>query len=251
MTHFGILCPAAIGHLNPMCALGRELLRRNHQVTLFGIPDIQSKVMNSLLDWQTIGEAEFPAGTLEQKYKQLGEMSGLAGLKFTVQWLKQETAMFFREVPEALKLAGIEALLVDQVTRGGGTIAEKLNLPFITVCNALLINREPGVPPYFSYWSYSQTWQARLRNQMGNFFLDWVGQPIWDVVQKQRQQWNLPSYESSDDAGSRLARICQIPAEYDFPRVNLPKYFHYTRHCRSHRGMNQFPSHLSLFRLTS
>lgn len=35
MTHFGIICPAAIGHLNPMCALGRELQRRGHRVTLF------------------------------------------------------------------------------------------------------------------------------------------------------------------------------------------------------------------------
>ena len=134
MTHFGILCPAAIGHLNPMCALGRELLRRNHHVTLLGIPDIQPKVMNSGLNWWTIGEAEFPTGTLEQKYKQLGEMSGLAGLKFTVRWLQQETAMFFREAPEALKVAGVEALLIDQVTTGGGTIAQKLNLGASNLC---------------------------------------------------------------------------------------------------------------------
>lgn len=228
MTHFGILCPAAIGHLNPMCALGRELLRRGHHVTLFGIPDIQPKVMNSLLNWWTIGEAEFPSGTLEQKYKQLGEMSGLAGLKFTIGWLQQETAMFFREAPEALKVAGVEALLVDQVTPGGGTIAQKLNLPFITVCNALLINREPGVPPYFTSWSYSKAWWARLRNQMGNFFLNRVGQPIWDVVQLQRQQWQLPPYSRREDAYSQLAQICQLPAEFDFPRVNLPQCFHYT-----------------------
>lgn len=45
MPHFGIISPSAIGHLNPMCALGRELQRRNHQVTLFGIPDIRSKII--------------------------------------------------------------------------------------------------------------------------------------------------------------------------------------------------------------
>jgi MGT family glycosyltransferase len=63
---------------------------------------------------------------------------------------------------------------------------------------------------------------------MGNFFLARVGQPIWDVVQKQRQQWNLPPYSCREDAGSRLAQICQLPAEFDFPRVNLPQCFHYT-----------------------
>ena len=44
MTHFGIICPSAIGHLNPMCALGGELQRRNHRVTIFGIADIETKV---------------------------------------------------------------------------------------------------------------------------------------------------------------------------------------------------------------
>ncbi len=168
MTHFGILCPAAIGHLNPMCALGRELQRRGHHVTLFGIPDIQPKVRNSGLDFWTIGEAEFPTGTLEHKYKQLGQMSGIAGLNFTVNWLQQETVMLFHDAPKALKAAGVEALLVDQVTPAGGTIADFLNLPFITICNALLINREAGVPPYFTQWSYSKAWWARRRNQLGN-----------------------------------------------------------------------------------
>jgi zeaxanthin glucosyltransferase len=60
MTHFAIICPSAIGHLNPMCVLGRELQRRNHQVTLFSIPDIRSKVINSGLNFETIGETEFP-----------------------------------------------------------------------------------------------------------------------------------------------------------------------------------------------
>jgi UDP:flavonoid glycosyltransferase YjiC (YdhE family) len=59
MTHFGILCPAAIGHLNPMCVLGRELQRRGHQVTLFGVADVQPKVMKSGLGFWTIGEADF------------------------------------------------------------------------------------------------------------------------------------------------------------------------------------------------
>lgn len=110
MTHFGIISPSATGHLNPMCVLGRELQQRGHQVTLLGVPDIQSKVIRSGLDFWTIGEAEYPIGRLEQQYKQLGEMSGLAGLNFTVSLLQQETARVLHEAPEALKAAGVEAL---------------------------------------------------------------------------------------------------------------------------------------------
>jgi len=228
MTHFGILCPAAIGHLNPMCALGRELKRRGHQVTLFGIIDIQSKIMNSQLDFCAIGVAEFPAGKLEQIYKQLGGMSGIAGLKFTISWLQQETAMLLKEAPEALKNAGVEALLVDQVTTAGGTIADFLNIPFITICNALLLNQEPGIPPYFTSWNYYNTWWARWRNQIGNALLERLVLPIRVTVRQQRYQWNKPIYSNRDDADSKLAQICQLPIEFDFPRVNLPQCFHYT-----------------------
>lgn len=228
MTHFAILAPAAIGHLNPMSVLGRELQRRGHKVTFFGIPDLEFKLKNSGLSFSTIGETEFPPGSLENYYKKLGQMSGLAGLKFTIDWLKLSTQMVLNNAPNALKSAGVEALIVDQVTVAGGTIAEILNLPFVTVCNALLINREPGVPPYFTDWSYSTNPLAQLRNRAGNFFLNKIGQPIREVIEQQRRDWNLATYKTFDDYFSKLAQICQLPAEYDFPRVNLADCFHYT-----------------------
>ena len=228
MTHFGIICPAAIGHLNPMCALGRELQRRGHRVTLLGIPDIQSKVLNAGLEFEVIGESTFPMGKLEQIYKQLGEMSGISAMKFTISWIKQEVNMLFDEVPEVIKAAGIEALLVDQITSGGGTIADFLNLPFITICNALLINREVGVPPFFAHWSYGQGAISKLRNQLGNFFINSLTKSVRERIQQQRDQWNLTRYLNLADFYSPLAQICQLPREYDFPRVELSKCFHYT-----------------------
>lgn len=184
MTHFGILAPAAIGHLNPMSVLGRELQRRGHQVTLFGISDLELKMKHSGLNFWQIGETEFPLGYLEEYYKQLGQMSGVWGLKFTINGLKEETEMLLRDAPKALKKAEVEAIIVDQVTLAGGTIADFLNIPFITVCNALLINRELGVPPYFTSWNYSSRWLAQLRNRAGNFFLEKIGQPIRQVVEQ-------------------------------------------------------------------
>ncbi len=227
MTHFGIICPSAIGHLNPMCTLGRELQRRNHQVTLFILPDLRSQVINSGLNLEIIGATEFPMGSLEQNYKQLGEMSGIAAFKLTISLIKQETAMLLQELPEALKSTGVEALLVDQVTTAGSTIADYLNLPFVTICNALLVDREPGVPPFFTDWSYSPGWQARLRNQVGNFFIERLTHPIRELVNHQRTLWNLAPYSNIENFYSPLAQICQLPPEFDFPRENLPQWFHY------------------------
>ena len=33
MSQFGVICPPATGHLNPMTALARTLVRRGHRVT--------------------------------------------------------------------------------------------------------------------------------------------------------------------------------------------------------------------------
>lgn len=244
MTHFGIICPAAIGHLNPMCVLGRELQRRGHSVTLFGIPEIQSKVKTSGLNFGTIGETVFSTGTLEQIYTRLGQMSGLAAIDCTLHWIKAETAMHFSELPNAIKAAGVEVLLVDQVTVAGGTVADFLNLPFITICNALLVNREAGVPPFFTHWQYNSAPWALLRNQLGNFFIERLTQPIRELVRRQRAQWKLPPHSNDEDLYSQLAQICQLPAEYDFPRVNLSKCFHYTGPLQDPSGLEpiSFPS---------
>jgi MGT family glycosyltransferase len=102
-----------------------------------------------------------------------------------------------------------------------------LNLPFITICNALLIDRESGVPPFFTDWSYSPVWWARLRNLVGNFFIDRLSQPIESLVARQRDIWNLAPYSSVQDFYSPLAQICQLPPGFDFPRKKLPQCFHY------------------------
>jgi zeaxanthin glucosyltransferase len=118
-------------------------------------------------------------------------------------------------------------LLVDQVTLAGGTIAEFLDLPFITVCNALLVNREAGVPPYFTPWQYRDSWWARSRYRLGNAIVNRLTQPLVDRANAQRRQWNLVPCTSREDFYSPLAQICQLPAEFDFPRRNLALCFHY------------------------
>ncbi len=228
MTHFAVFSPGLIGHLNPMCALGRELQRRDHKVTFFHIPDLEARIKKSGLDFYPIGHSEFPIGSSEAFSKKLGKMSGKSGRKLTMDWVARETTMFFREAELALKDNGVEMLLVDHASKAGGTIAEKLNLPFITIYNALITNREAGVPPYFTNWTYNQAWWAKLRNQVGNYIADRTSSSTWKIIQQQRINWNLPLHINRDDSHSKLAQICQLPKEFDFPRVNLPSCFHYT-----------------------
>lgn len=228
MTHFGLICPTSTGHLNPMTTLGHELLSRGHRVTLFGVPDAQPKALAAGLDFWAIAELDFPKGATSQALAQLGKLSGLAALRYTVNLVTQSAAMLLRDAPAAIKQAGVEALLVDQVSPGGGTVAEYLDIPFISVGSALLLNQEDRVPPFFTTWSYNPAWWAHLRNQAGYALFNRIGQPIREVVSEYRQKWKLPPYFRPNDQYSQLAQLSQQPAEFEFPRQHLPPYFHFT-----------------------
>lgn len=115
MTHFGIICPALTGHLNPMTTLGHELQRRGHRVTLFGILDARPKALAAGLEFWAIGEAEFPAGASAAANTKLGELSGLAAFKQIVTMFRRSTTMLLDEAPQAISAAGVEVLLVDQI----------------------------------------------------------------------------------------------------------------------------------------
>jgi MGT family glycosyltransferase len=135
--------------------------------------------------------------------------------------------MFFREAPQAIRQANIDLLIIDQISSSIATVADYLGLPFVTLCNAMLINREPGVPPYSTHWAYSTTPWARLRNRLGNALVDLLIRDLRQVIVEQRRDWNLPPYQSREDAYSPLAQVCQLPEAFDFPREHLPAHFHY------------------------
>lgn len=89
MTHFGIISPGSTGPLNTMLPLGQELQQRGHRVTLFGILDAQPKTLAAGLEFRAIGSEEFPAGSTAEFFAQLGKLSGLAALQYTINLLKQ------------------------------------------------------------------------------------------------------------------------------------------------------------------
>jgi MGT family glycosyltransferase len=228
MTHFGIICPAAAGHLNPMTTLGYELQRRGHCVTVLGIEDAQPKVLAAGLEFRVIGQSDFPKGATKDLFTQLGNLSGFKALQYTINWIANAANMCLRDAPEAIKAAGIEALLVDQASPEGGTVAEYLEIPFVSVCGALMLNREISVPPFITSWNYDPTWRGLLRNRVGYALLNRIGKSLRKVINDYRQQWNLSPYHNPNENYSQLAQLSQQPAEFEFPRRELPSVFHFT-----------------------
>lgn len=243
MTHFGIICPAATGHLNPMTTLGRELKLRGHRVTVLGITESQSKTLAAGLEFREICGSEFTGGMNKESLIKLGKMSGSAALKYTVYLIQQSAAMLLQQGPAAVKQAGIEALIVDQLSPGGGTIADYLDIPFISSGGCLLPHQEEAVPPFFTSWNYSPRLWARLRNRAAYYLYNRLELPIQQLVNEYRQRWNLPLYSHVNDQYSQLVQLSQLPAELDFPRQEAPQCLHYTGpyHNSSSRELVYFP----------
>lgn len=244
MTHFGILCPAETGHLNTMLPLGCELQSRGHKVSWIGFLDGQPKVLLAGLNFLAIAESDCPQGKMARLFADLGKLNGLTALRQTGNILKQSANWLLRDAPEVIKKAGVEALIIDQATASpGGTLAQFLDLPYVNVCSALVLNYEDSIPPCFSTWRYNPTGWARLRNRAGYVVMSRVTQPIRQVVSEYRQQWQLPPYSKSDDLYSKLAIISQQPAQLEYPRSNLPPWFHFTGpyHSSSGRKPVDFP----------
>lgn len=231
MTHFGIISTTGEGHINPTTALGRELLMRGHRVTLFSIVDACSKAIDAGLDFVAIGEAEFPKGSSAQAAKRLGELDGLAALSYTLDLSKQATKLMLKDAPKAIRHAEVEALIIDQTLLEGATIAEVLKLPFVTLCNALMLDPDPNVPPPLIpwVWNYDSSWWGYICNQFGYTFLQLFGSPLKEIIEDYRRQHNLPITfnPSFDEINSPLAIISQQPREFEFPRTRLSPHFHF------------------------
>jgi zeaxanthin glucosyltransferase len=240
MTHLGLLCPAETGHLNTMLPLGQEMQRRGHKVTFFGIVDAQAKVLAAGLEFRSIGEVEYPIGSSEILFEELGKLSGLAAIKYTLNWIESSAKVFLKDGPDALKNANIEALLVDQIAPEGGIVAELLDIPFVTICSALPFNQEPTIPPLFTTWRYSRAWWAVLRNQLVYQLVNPFAKPMRKLQSDYRKLWKLPPEVSGD---SPLAIVTQQPAEFEYPRQNLPAHFHFTGpyHNKTSRKPVDFP----------
>ena len=123
----------------------------------------------------------------------------------------------------AVHAADVTALVVDQVSFPGGTVADHLRLPFATVCNALLLDPDPAVPPYFTHWHPRDAGWARIRNRIAWAWLKRLHAPLVTRIQHHRRRLGLPVSPGPPRIWSDKLQISQQPELFEFPRRELPK----------------------------
>src|ERR1700730_1649720 len=133
MSHFGVICPTITGHVNPLAAVGRALIRRGHRVTLFHVQDMEAKARSEGLQFAAIGYPDYPVGALAESVAKLSNLSGRAALKYSVDSACNISNLILRDGPKIMQQLNIDALLIDQNEPSGGSVAEHLRIPFMSV----------------------------------------------------------------------------------------------------------------------
>jgi MGT family glycosyltransferase len=227
-----------------MTALARQLEKRGHKVVIFGIADVEARVRAAGIDFHLIGAQDYPPGTLQKLDRQLSELNGLATFRFTVERVKNTAAMILRDGPEAVRSENLDAMLIDEADMGG-TVAEHLGLPFVSIAFFPPLIKDDRIPPFCFGWPAGEDAFSRLRNRLGMRLLSRVAAPIFDVVNRQRKAWNLKPLTHSTDALSPLAQIAQIPQALEFTTSAKPANLYYTGPFvdRQQRPTVNFPWH--------
>jgi zeaxanthin glucosyltransferase len=228
MSRFGILSFPGTGHLHPLTTLGRELVRRGHQVTVFQVADVEPLIRAAGLGFHQIGAREFPLGSLRPLDQTLGRLQGMRALGFIFQRFCQNSAMVLRDAPNAIRSEQIDALIVDQAEFAGGSVAERLGLPFVTAILTLPLNLDPDVPFCAFHSRFEVGGEAPARNVMRNVWIRFMASELCALVNRQRKIWGLQPKAGLDGFYSELAQIAQVPPGFDFPRRKLPAAFYYT-----------------------
>ena len=207
MSRIGFIVLYAPGHINPSLTLARALANAGHEIVFFNLLDIAPAVPDDLR-FVSFAEAEFPSGSLRISMKTIGELSGPPAMAFYIERMTTLLQASFKNLPDLITRESLNLLVIDQLFPGASTIADHLHLPFVSLANALHVNREPTIPPPLFTWPYDPSPAGIERNAKG-----WAGvahffSPLLALVNTQRSAWNLPPYaDFLEDSFSPLAQI--------------------------------------------
>lgn len=223
-----------------MLALADELVGRGHRVTFLHQADAKTLVQRHA--FVPLGASSHPAGHLTGVLRRMAGVNGFVGLGRIIRDVAATTDMLARELPAASRALGIDMIVGDQTEAAAGLVARHLDLPHVSVANALPLNREPDLPPPFTGWRYDRSDWGRERNRGGYRVSDLLMRRHARVISDYASRWRLGPLATIEECASPLAQISQTVAGFDFPRAALPPVFH-------HVGPLRGPPRPSSFRM--
>lgn len=234
MAHYALICPDDAGHLLSDGPLGVELMRRGHRVTMVSGKKAVAIARQLDLPLYELDTAGIPR-RLSVPMWLVFSLAGSGWMVALRSWFRWRAEVALQLLPSALGELQVDGVVIDHTIVAAGSVAERLGLPFVTVCSGTLWHQEAAVPPSYTHFPYAEDRRALWRNRWAYAGWHWFMQPTLKVLNRQRQAWRLPPFRSVNDSFSPLAQVSQLCPEFDFPRHELPDIFHYIGSLASNR----------------
>src|SRR5580698_2118942 len=226
VAFLGVRAP---GHLNPTIALARKLKARGHDVVFLSVLDTEPFVRAAELPFIPFCEEDFPVGSMAESYAQLSKLEGEAAHKLAVDMVAGILEAAFRNLPQTLREANVDALVLDETERGLGCVPLHLGMPYAHIANALHYDYSGNTPIGIFDWTHETTPEALARNQAGVRTMQQMLEPMTSKAQAYADKVGLEIDWSDPFATiSKLAWLTQTPKEFDFESSHRPEQFHYT-----------------------
>ncbi|MCS7466937.1 glycosyltransferase [Stieleria sp. ICT_E10.1] len=243
MSKIGIVTFSSPGHINPSITLAKELERRGHRVTFYTLVNGVAKIEAAGFRVRPYGLHELGEESIAESYRELGTLTGLRAVRFTVELLKRRITIGLSELPMCFREDQVDGLVIDQVVPAGAVIARSERIPFVTLSNALPMNLDAIVPPVFSHRGPAGGPLDRLGIRLLNGLQNQLAKPLVAIANQYQRANRLPNYRSITELRSELAQVTQLPSQFDFRRSQIDETLHYTGpfHSRESRPPVDFP----------
>jgi zeaxanthin glucosyltransferase len=226
--NFGVLPFTSTGQLTPLIILAQSLRDRGHSVTFFEKRKIESRVRQAGLGFCAIGENEASFRNSEDSATYTGPQSEFSRLEANLNRILHDLDAYLRSSPTALRQAGVNVLLINEVALTGPTIAQLLHLPYFIYSTSVPHNLGWKAFPPFSGYRYSPSFLSWLQAAIFEVSALRMRGPIRKWLDAYRRKLGLGPVRALLQALPPLAQITQLPACLDYPRTSLPRNFHYT-----------------------
>ncbi len=216
------------GHLNPMSAIANGLKNRELNVKFIGPLEIAEYIDG--IDCIFIGKDMFPEGSIKKITKKMSKLKGMRmGRVWQSKFVNKWSEVVCQELPENIKKENIDFFVCDQLEPAVALVADYLEIPFVTMCNAMAIVMDLTYPPFFTSWDYKIT-KFRLSITKGFYQVaGFILRRDTRVLEKWRKEWGMPERHDMVRyfTHSKLATFSQQTKSLEFPLVEINQDWHY------------------------
>jgi zeaxanthin glucosyltransferase len=212
-----------------MTTLARALQSRKHDVVFISLPDGEAVVSAAGLTFLPCAVKEFPAGSLNQRFRQRSKLQGEEALRVILQNAAARTEAMLNSLPATLTAAAVDAVVLDTVLFYTELVPMSLGMPYAHVANALHFDYSGYTPLCFYDWPHETTPAALARNRKGvESFLEMLA-PTIAIGRAYAKRVGLDvDWDNPSATISKLAWITQAPRAFDFESSHRPPQFHHT-----------------------